>query len=112
MLDRNCLNSDFLPHSAEVQHRILIMSDLRSSATQGKSLRKKDGNMDDPDSGPPADAVQDKNALIYAKLKQIYRAAVLPVEKRYRYDYFYESPFMSDVEFDGELHSVWVQVIG
>ena len=64
-------------------------------------------------SGPPADAVQDKNALIYAKLKQIYRAAVLPVEKRYRYDYFYESPFMSDVEFDGELDSVkQVKIIG
>jgi hypothetical protein len=78
------------------------MSD-RPAATQGKSLRKKD--FDEPAAGgatPAADVVEDKNALIYTRLKQIYRAAVLPVEKRYRYDYFYESPFMSDVEFDGK----------
>jgi hypothetical protein len=77
------------------------MSD-RPTAAVGKSLRKK---LDEPaagDAAPAADVVEDKNALIYARLKQIYRAAVLPVEKRYRYDYFYESPFMSDVEFDGK----------
>ena len=42
----------------------------------------------------------DRSSRVQARLKQIYRKAVLPVEKRFRYDYFYESPFLSDVEFD------------
>lgn len=50
----------------------------------------------------PSDSA-DRTALISAKLKAIYRKAVLPVEKRYRYDYFFESPLLTDVEFDGEL---------
>jgi N-terminal EH-domain containing protein len=45
----------------------------------------------------------DRTALISAKLKTIYRNAVLPVEKRYRYDYFFESPLLTDVEFDGKI---------
>jgi len=40
--------------------------------------------------------------MIAAKLKNIYRKAVLPVEKRYKYDYFYESPLLTDVEFDAK----------
>lgn len=43
----------------------------------------------------------DRTAVISAKLKQIYHKSVLPCEKRYKYDYFYESPLLSDVEFDG-----------
>ena len=50
----------------------------------------------------PSDSA-DRTALISAKLKAIYRKAVLPVEKRYRYDYFFESPLLTDVEFDGEF---------
>jgi hypothetical protein len=42
----------------------------------------------------------DRTALVSARLKQIYRKAVYPVEKRHRYDYFYESPFLTDVEFE------------
>ncbi len=49
------------------------------------------------------DEAADRTALISAKLKSIYRTAVLPVEKRYRYDYFFESPLLTDVEFDGKL---------
>lgn len=49
-----------------------------------------------------ADDVADRTARVSARLKQIYRKSVLPVEKRYRYDYFYESPFLSDVEFDSK----------
>ncbi len=49
----------------------------------------------------------DRTAMIAARLKKIYQKAVLPCEKRYRYDYFYESPFLSDVEFDGTL-SFWL----
>jgi hypothetical protein len=51
--------------------------------------------------GGTGDEVADRTAAISARLKRIYRKAVLPVEKRYRYDYFYESPLLSDVEFDG-----------
>jgi hypothetical protein len=53
--------------------------------------------------GPPNDEITDRTNIITAKLKTIYRKTVLPVEKRYKYDYFYESPYLSDVEFDGEF---------
>ena len=48
-----------------------------------------------------SDDIADRTAIIAARLKQIYQKAVLPCEKRYRYDYFYDSPLLSDVEFDG-----------
>eukprot|EP00543_Licmophora_paradoxa_P012541 CAMPEP_0202476868 /NCGR_PEP_ID=MMETSP1360-20130828/93642_1 /ASSEMBLY_ACC=CAM_ASM_000848 /TAXON_ID=515479 /ORGANISM="Licmophora paradoxa, Strain CCMP2313" /LENGTH=546 /DNA_ID=CAMNT_0049104085 /DNA_START=76 /DNA_END=1716 /DNA_ORIENTATION=- len=52
---------------------------------------------------PPAtDESADRTAMISARLKSIYRRAVLPVEKRYRYDYFFESPLLTDVEFDAK----------
>lgn len=51
---------------------------------------------------PARDEVADRTAMITARLKTIYRKVVLPVEKRYQYDYFYESPFLSDSEFDGK----------
>ena len=44
---------------------------------------------------------EDRAAAISAKLKQIYNKSILPVEKKYKYDYFFESPLLSDVEFDG-----------
>ena len=40
--------------------------------------------------------------MVAARLKAIYNKSVLPLEKKYKYDYFYDSPFLSDVEFDGE----------
>lgn len=46
--------------------------------------------------------VADRTAMIAARLKSIYKKSVLPVEKRHRYDYFYESPFLTDVEFDAK----------
>jgi len=65
------------------------------------------------DSGSPAsqasaaaagvvDEVADRTSIIAGRLKTIYRKTVLPVEKRFKYDYFYESPFLSDVEFDSK----------
>jgi EH domain-containing protein 1 len=54
--------------------------------------------------GPPTDEITDRTNVITARLKTIYRKVVLPVEQRYKYDYFYESPFLSDVEFDGRCH--------
>lgn len=51
--------------------------------------------------GGVTDEIADRTSVITARLKTIYRKVVLPVEKKYTYDYFYESPLLSDVEFDG-----------
>uniref|UniRef100_A0A7S2N1J3 Calmodulin n=1 Tax=Helicotheca tamesis TaxID=374047 RepID=A0A7S2N1J3_9STRA len=53
-------------------------------------------------SASPGGDAADKTNLVAARLKQIYKKAVLPVEKRFRYDYFYESPFLTDIEFDSK----------
>ena len=50
---------------------------------------------------PTGDETTDRTAVVSARLKIIYKRAVLPVEKRYKYDYFYDSPLLTDVEFDG-----------
>lgn len=52
--------------------------------------------------GDGSKMIADRTALIAARLKQIYRKSILPVEKRHRYDYFYESPFLSDIEFESK----------
>jgi len=44
----------------------------------------------------------DRTSIVAAKLKKIYKTSVLPVEKRFQYDYFYESPCLADVEFDSK----------
>jgi len=43
----------------------------------------------------------DRTVVIAEKLKALYKKSILPVEKKYRYDYFFESPLLSDIEFDG-----------
>jgi hypothetical protein len=50
---------------------------------------------------PRDESAVDRTQKVAARLKEIYRKSILPVEKRYRYDYFFESPLLSDVEFDG-----------
>lgn len=52
--------------------------------------------------------IDDRSAAISARLKQIYQKSIFPVEKKYRYDYFFESPFLSDVEFDAKPHVLLV----
>jgi hypothetical protein len=52
--------------------------------------------------GGAGDETADRTAMIAGRLKEIYKRSVYPVEKKYQYDYFYESPLMTDVEFDGE----------
>lgn len=52
---------------------------------------------------PATDEIADRTSVITGRLKTIYRKTVLPVEKKYRYDYFYESPLLTDVEFDGKI---------
>lgn len=52
--------------------------------------------------GGATDEIADRTSVITARLKTIYRKTVLPVEKRYKYDYFYESPLLTDVEFDAK----------
>lgn len=44
----------------------------------------------------------DRTALIAGRLKELYRSAIYPLEKKYRYDYFFDSPLLSDVEFDAK----------
>ena len=48
----------------------------------------------------------ERTALISARLKTMYKKSILPVEKRFRYDYFYESPLLSDIEFDCKCFNV------
>ena len=48
------------------------------------------------------DVLLDKTNRVSTKLKAIYKDNILPAEKRYQYDYFYESPFLTDVEFDAK----------
>lgn len=59
-------------------------------------------NMGGGSSGGAAGDTADRTAVVAKRLKAIYSKAVLPVEKRFQYDYFYESPFLSDVEFDAK----------
>lgn len=66
--------------------------DSGSPAVQASAAAAEGGN----------DEAADRTSIITGRLKTIYRKAVLPVEKRYKYDYFYESPFMSDAEFDSK----------
>jgi hypothetical protein len=54
-----------------------------------------------PKSGKTIDQTADRTAIVAARLKKLYKNSVYPVEKKYRYDYFFESPLLSDVEFDG-----------
>jgi len=53
-------------------------------------------------SGGGGDEIADRTSVITGRLKTIYRKTVLPVEKKYKYDYFYESPLLTDVEFDAK----------
>jgi len=58
--------------------------------------------------GKHAEAIN-KTSLVSEKLKAIYKDNILPSEKRYQYDFFYDSPFLTDVEFDAKPH---VMLIG
>ena len=53
------------------------------------------------------DEIADRTSVITGRLKTIYRKTVLPVEKKYSYDYFYESPLLTDIEFDGTKSKSW-----
>lgn len=57
---------------------------------------------DEPSSKSTMNETTDRSSVVQSRLKQIYRKTVLPVEKRFQYDFFYESPFLSDVEFDSK----------
>ena len=48
------------------------------------------------------DDVINKTNKVSTKLKAMYKDNILPAEKRYRYDFFYESPHLTDVEFDAK----------
>jgi len=68
-----------------------------------KSYSKRSANVNNGlDNGDQMQTTAQRSAMIAARLKSLYKKSVLPVEKRFRYDYFYESPFLSDVEFDSK----------
>lgn len=67
------------------------MSAKKAAST--KKIASDDSKMDE---------VADRTAMIADRLKNVYQKSVQPVEKKYRYDYFYESPMLTDVEFDGK----------
>jgi len=69
-------------------------------STPKKNLKKQISGSES--SKKLATETSDKSAQISTKLKSIYRKAVLPVEKRYKYDYFFESPLLTEVEFDSK----------
>eukprot|EP00567_Pseudictyota_dubia_P012335 CAMPEP_0197441728 /NCGR_PEP_ID=MMETSP1175-20131217/7931_1 /TAXON_ID=1003142 /ORGANISM="Triceratium dubium, Strain CCMP147" /LENGTH=581 /DNA_ID=CAMNT_0042972057 /DNA_START=124 /DNA_END=1869 /DNA_ORIENTATION=- len=71
-------------------------ADYSSSKNKGGSTRQI------ASAGGHRDDVADRTAMVSARLKQIYKKSVYPVEKRHRYDFFYESPFLTDVEFDSK----------
>ena len=58
-----------------------------------------------------ADSTAERSSRVQARLKAIYRKTVLPVEKRFRYDYFYESPFLSDCEFECKCDDATKQLL-
>lgn len=72
------------------------------SSGRSKSKKKIGGSSPSAaQSKAEMDEVADRTAVIASRLKDLYAKSVHPVEKRYQYDYFFESPFMTDVEFDG-----------
>jgi len=48
------------------------------------------------------DSLANKSSNVAARLKNIYKKSILPVEKRFQYDYFFDSPFLTDIEFDSK----------
>ena len=48
------------------------------------------------------DANAERTAVICASLKSLYAKYVFPLEKKYNYDFFFESPLLTDAEFDGK----------
>ena len=79
-----------------------IGSTSGGGASARKSKKKMGGNsVAAAQSQAEMDEVADRTAVIANRLKDLYAKSVHPVEKRYQYDYFFESPFMTDVEFDG-----------
>lgn len=63
------------------------------SIVPSSTANKSGGSFDETDP-------LNRTELVQSRLKTIYKKCVLPVEKRFQYDYFYESPCLTDVEFD------------
>lgn len=69
------------------------MSSQGSSAGIGIRGGAKTGQIDE---------LASRTKMISEQLKKIYSKSVLPVEKRYMYEVFYESPLLTDIEFDSK----------
>ena len=84
-----------------------------ASPSGGGGSARKQRSVRTSSSAPPTpsgDETADRTAVVSAQLKRIYKKAVLPVEKRYKYDYFYDSPLLTDVEFDGRFFLVGLEL--
>ncbi len=84
-----------------------------ASPSGGGGSARKQQSVRTSSSAPPTpsrDETADRTAVVSAQLKRIYKKAVLPVEKRYKYDYFYDSPLLTDVEFDGRFFLVGLEL--
>jgi len=71
-------------------------------ATEASAFSGGTSTLGSPNSSGAAGDTADRTSVVAERLKQIYKKSVLPVEKRFQYDYFYESPFLVDTEFDSK----------
>jgi len=77
-------------------------SDSASSSKRPISTKSARIPVDSDAQRQQMDSNAQRTSAICASLKSMYAKSVFPLEKKYQYDYFFESPFLSDVEFDAK----------
>jgi len=75
---------------------------LDGNSTVTSTSYQQTGSAASRTTGVSNDDILERTQMVAARLKAIYNKSVLPLEKKYKYDYFYDSPFLSDVEFDAK----------
>lgn len=91
-------------NSDKQQHKISIQGGIINSTGSSNSMKRASSSKNKQMGGTSQaeiDETADRTQQIANRLKEIYATSVHPVEKRYRYDYFFESPYLTNVEFDG-----------
>jgi len=81
-------------------------SDSASSSKRPISTKSARIPVDSDAQRQQMDSNAQRTSAICASLKSMYAKSVFPLEKKYQYDYFFESPFLSDVEFDGKFQTL------
>ena len=107
--------SSFLLVFISTRLEAVTMSEPSWAKDNGRASISRDASKKIAGTGQGSDAVMDevadRTAVISNRLKTIYKKSVETVEKRYRYDYFYESPYLTDVEFDGKLQFMFLSLL-